>query len=82
MMVTDHSKANDELMAIAKTKNITLPSAIDAEHQKKIDELSKKIQSSEYDKNTTIEDKDLIQLELLMSEGAHPEQKQKSQSQS
>ncbi len=42
MMVTDHGKANDELMAIAKTKNITLPAAIDADHQKKMDELSKK----------------------------------------
>ncbi len=42
MMVTDHGKANDELMAIAKTKNITLPATIDADHQKKIDELSKK----------------------------------------
>lgn len=42
MMVTDHGKANDELMAIAKTKNITLPAAVDADHQKKIDDLSKK----------------------------------------
>jgi putative membrane protein len=42
MMVTDHGKANDELMAIAKSKNITLPAAVDADHQKKIDGLSKK----------------------------------------
>src|ERR1700744_4249364 len=35
MMVTDHGKANDELMGIAKTKNITLPAAVDADHQKK-----------------------------------------------
>ena len=41
MMVADHGKANDELMGIAKTKNITLPSMPDAEHQKKIDDLSK-----------------------------------------
>lgn len=41
MMVTDHGKANDELMAIAKTKNITLPATVDAEHQKKMDDLSK-----------------------------------------
>ena len=41
MMVTDHGKANDELMAIAKTKNITLPATVDADHQKKMDDLSK-----------------------------------------
>jgi putative membrane protein len=35
MMVMDHTKANEELMAIAKTKNITLPVAPDEEHQKK-----------------------------------------------
>lgn len=42
MMVTDHSKANDELMGIAKTKHITLPTSVDAEHQEKIDDLSSK----------------------------------------
>jgi len=41
MMVTDHGKANDELAAIAKTKNITLPATIDADHQKKLDDLAK-----------------------------------------
>jgi putative membrane protein len=41
MMVTDHGKANDELMGIAKTKNITLPATVDADHQKKMDDLSK-----------------------------------------
>jgi putative membrane protein len=42
MMVSDHTKANDELIALAKTKNITLPSAPDADDQKTIDDLSKK----------------------------------------
>lgn len=41
MMVTDHGKANDELMAIAKGKNITLPATVDSTHQKKADELTK-----------------------------------------
>jgi putative membrane protein len=40
MMVKDHGKANDELMAIATTKNITLPTMLDDEHQKKMSELS------------------------------------------
>jgi putative membrane protein len=42
MMVMDHSKANEELIAIAKTKNITLPVAPDEEHQKKLTDLSAK----------------------------------------
>jgi putative membrane protein len=49
MMVTDHGKANDELMAIAKTKNITLPAAVDSTHQKKMDELTK-MNGKDFDK--------------------------------
>lgn len=49
MMVTDHSKANDELMAIAKNKNITLPATVDADHQKKMDDLSK-LTGKDFDK--------------------------------
>ncbi|WP_428327777.1 DUF4142 domain-containing protein [Mucilaginibacter sp.] len=49
MMVTDHGKVNDELMAIAKTKNITLPAAVDADHQKKMDDLSK-LTGKDFDK--------------------------------
>jgi len=41
MMVTDHSKANNELMGIANGKNIQLPTSLDAEHQAKSDSLSK-----------------------------------------
>jgi putative membrane protein len=42
MMVTDHTKAGDELAAIAKTKNITLPAEPDADAKKAADDLSKK----------------------------------------
>jgi putative membrane protein len=49
MMVTDHTKANEELAGIAKTKNITLPSAVSAEHQKKMDDLSQK-SGADFDK--------------------------------
>lgn len=41
MMVDDHSKALDELKGFAGPKNITLPTAIDAEHKKLSDKLSK-----------------------------------------
>ncbi|SMD18668.1 DUF4142 domain-containing protein [Pedobacter nyackensis] len=49
MMITDHSKANEELMAIAKIKNITLPAILDDEHQKKMHELNVKI-GNDFDK--------------------------------
>jgi putative membrane protein len=41
MMVMDHGKANAELMSIAKSKNVMLPTGLDAEHQAKSDSLSK-----------------------------------------
>ena len=49
MMITDHGKANDELMAIAKAKGITLPATVDAEHQKKLDDLTK-LTGNDFDK--------------------------------
>jgi len=39
MMVTDHSKANDELKSLASKKNITLPTAPIAKHQSVIQKL-------------------------------------------
>ena len=41
MMVTDHTKAADTLMAIAAKENITLPTAMDADHQTKYDSMQK-----------------------------------------
>lgn len=42
MMVTDHTKANDELKMLASQKGITLPGTLDEDAQKHIDELNKK----------------------------------------
>ena len=39
-MVQDHTKANHELEQLAKQKGITVPTALDNEHQAKIDQLS------------------------------------------
>lgn len=50
MMVTDHSKANDELKSITASQNITLPAAMMSEHQKHLDMMSKMI-GSDFDKH-------------------------------
>lgn len=49
MMVKDHGMANTELMTLAQQKNITLPSTVDDEHKKKMDDLSKKT-GADFDK--------------------------------
>jgi putative membrane protein len=49
MMVSDHSKANDEMKALAKSKGITLPAAIDQDEQKVKDDLSAK-SGADFDK--------------------------------
>ena len=41
-MVTDHTKANEELQKVASAKGITVPGAIDKSHRKDIDKLAKK----------------------------------------
>ena len=49
MMVKDHSKANEEMIAIAKSKNITLPSTLGKEEQEVKDKLAAK-SGTEFDK--------------------------------
>ncbi|MCE7073057.1 MULTISPECIES: DUF4142 domain-containing protein [Dyadobacter] len=48
-MITDHSKANDELKTLAGNKNITLPAAPNAEKQKAAADLGGKT-GSDFDK--------------------------------
>ncbi len=48
-MVTDHGKANAELEAIASTKGIDVPKALDAEHRVRVDALSAK-SGAEFDR--------------------------------
>lgn len=52
MMVNDHGKANAELMAVAKMKNITLPGMVDEDHQKKMNDLQQK-SGADFDKAYT-----------------------------
>ena len=49
MMVKDHSKANNELKAIAQTKNISLPTTLIPEHQEHVTMLQK-VTGAEFDK--------------------------------
>jgi len=49
MMVKDHTKANEELKALAGQKGIALPAAPGEDHQKHIDELAK-LSGAEFDK--------------------------------
>jgi len=41
-MVRDHSKANDELASLAKSKGLQVPTSLDAEHQAIVQKLSNK----------------------------------------
>ena len=41
-MVTDHSKANDELKQLATVKGLALPTDLDAKHKKTADEIASK----------------------------------------
>lgn len=48
-MITDHTKANNELKALASRKNISVPTSLDNKGQKCVDKLSKK-QGKDFDK--------------------------------
>jgi len=48
-MLDDHTKANEELKALALKKNITLPTTLSDKHQKKYNEMSEKT-GSDFDK--------------------------------
>jgi putative membrane protein len=48
-MVSDHTKANEELEKIATGKSLKVPTAPEAEHKAKLEELSKKT-GREFDK--------------------------------
>ncbi|WP_316805455.1 DUF4142 domain-containing protein [Pedobacter nototheniae] len=70
MMVTDHGKANEELMTLAATKNITLPTNVDDEHMKKAEELGK-LTGNDFDKKyvETMVDGHKKTLKLMQDEG-------------
>ena len=72
MMVNDHGKANEELMTIAKAKNITLPAVVDEEHKNKMADLEKKT-GKDFDKAYTsaMVDGHKSTLKLMQDESAN-----------
>jgi putative membrane protein len=48
MMIADHSKANDELRSLASKKGVTIPTALNAEHQSAMQRLQG-LKGSEFD---------------------------------
>ncbi len=58
LMITDHGKANDDLNAMATSKNVVLPAVVSNDDQKKLDKLNK-VDAKDFDKtyiNMMIED--------------------------
>ncbi len=49
MMVKDHSKANDELKALAANKSISIPTALDEDHLDKVNKMKEK-KGADFDK--------------------------------
>jgi len=49
-MVTDHTKAGQELQALAAKKGVTLPAAMTDSHQKKLDSLNQEQPGEDFDK--------------------------------
>ncbi len=50
MMVMDHSKANEELKALAKAKNVTLPDSLNADSKAMWEDLNKTAAGKDFDK--------------------------------
>jgi putative membrane protein len=78
-MVTDHSKANDELKSLAAQKGMVLPTDVDAEHKEKSDKMSQK-SGKDFDKAymaDMVEDheKDVSEFQKASQNAADPDLK-------
>ena len=79
MMITDHTKANSELTALAKAKNVTIPSVPGEDAQKHIDELKTK-KGADFDKayvDLMVDDhkEDIDEFQKAADDGKEPEVK-------
>lgn len=73
-MVDDHSKANSELMSLASSKGITLPTTLDEKHQKDVTKLSA-MSGAEFDRAyskmmLSDHNKDVAEFEKQSTKGA------------
>ena len=78
-MVDDHSKANEELMSVATSKGITLPTTLDAKHQGHVTKLSS-LSGAEFDRSYSkmmLSDhtKDAAAFQKQSNKGADPDLK-------
>jgi putative membrane protein len=78
-MVDDHSKANTELMTLASSKGITLPTALDEKHQKEVTKLSA-MSGAEFDRAyskmmLSDHNKDVSEFERQSTRGTDPDLK-------
>ena len=78
-MVDDHSKANSELMSLASSKGITLPTTLDEKHQKDVTKLSA-MSGAEFDRaysKMMLSDhtKDVAEFEKQSTKGTDPDLK-------
>jgi putative membrane protein len=79
MMITDHSKANEELKSIAQQKHVTLPTALDSEHQAMVTKLQG-LSGAAFDKqyvSMMVEDheKDVADFQKQSNNSSDPEAK-------
>src|ERR1043165_4467422 len=78
-MVDDHSKANSELMSLASSKGITLPTTLDEKHQKDVTKLSA-MSGAEFDRAyskmmLSDHNKDVSEFEKQSTKGTDPDLK-------
>jgi putative membrane protein len=78
-MVDDHSKANSELMSLASSKGITLPTTLDEKHQKDVTKLSA-MSGAEFDREyskmmLSDHNKDVSEFEKQSTKGTDPDLK-------
>ena len=78
-MVDDHSKANSELMTLASSKGITLPTTLDEKHQKDVTKL-RAMKGAEFDRAyskmmLSDHNKDVSEFEKQSTKGTDPDLK-------
>src|SRR4030095_3984791 len=76
-MVDDHSKANTELMSLASSKGITLPTALDEKHQANVTKLLR-LSGADFDREyakmmANDHKKDVAAFEKQSTKGADPD---------